>query len=808
MRPLTLSLRGVRSYLTEEHIDFTAVGLAAIHGDTGAGKSSILEALCFALYGGPTWEKRSAAELIADGAHTMQVRLTFRSANKTWQVTRAISRSSSPPSRHELVCAEEGTRYDTKQEVNAVIEKMIGLSHTAFLKAVILPQGRFQALLHTSKDDRTTILKGILGIDQLDAMQIKARAYHDRLRPLLNQLILNRRGLLDDPPATAKEATLRRDDALHQQEQLTEARTTVREAVARRIELISRASSAEQHARRLTELRRPDAAAEVRTLADLDQAIRSDQEDAKASITQWERQQGQLQDAVDAAEQDGRGPSTLPKAIAVVEATRSQLPDIDSERERIQAETEKLANDLAQADQQAATVAQLADQATEAERLSKEAADAVDDARELVAGQRSAIGAARTQRATLRRAEADLTDAQRRLTDANTAIETTTGRAQTAHANQTAAQDALDAVIRANAAAHAAATCHPGDPCPICTRDLPDTFQTPHAPKEKDARQALAAADRLTADADRAHQTAVTARKHTSEETERIQERVDDGRKDVDQALVQLVPHLGDIDLDKSDTSLLTPLTVWLTSFEKDLETALLKANEARQRATASTTALKHRRQALTDRQVTLTADRRRLGQRVQQTVEAMQKLPTVWRLEPLTLDNLNALLNTARRWEQNLSETTGQLRTVREQLKESRDRREMLGNRHLAEVERPARQLLKALDALSHHAGEAAASLGEQPPFSRPGDDEFHQLARWAATLDDTVGALLRSADDHAKTAMSEAARATEQIAEAMRDADVDNPDQLEDLIIRVAAAAEVAQADLDRAERETPVA
>ena len=59
MRPLTLRMSGLRSYRSEVTIDFGDPGLIAIVGDTGAGKSSILEALFFVLYGGCTWDHRA-----------------------------------------------------------------------------------------------------------------------------------------------------------------------------------------------------------------------------------------------------------------------------------------------------------------------------------------------------------------------------------------------------------------------------------------------------------------------------------------------------------------------------------------------------------------------------------------------------------------------------------------------------------------------------------------------------------------------------------------------------------------------------
>ena len=57
MRPLKLAIKGLRSYRQAQEIDFSGKALLAILGDTGAGKSSILEAMCVALYAASTWER-------------------------------------------------------------------------------------------------------------------------------------------------------------------------------------------------------------------------------------------------------------------------------------------------------------------------------------------------------------------------------------------------------------------------------------------------------------------------------------------------------------------------------------------------------------------------------------------------------------------------------------------------------------------------------------------------------------------------------------------------------------------------------
>src|SRR5262249_5874917 len=162
VRPLKLRLDGLRAYRTPQEIDFARTSLMGIVGPTGAGKTSIFDALFYALYGGWTRDFRSAIPLIADGMTTLVVELTFRCRNKTWRVERSTSRSGSRPARHVLECLDDGVRYDSKEQVNDTIEDLVGLDAKSFLKAVILPQGEFQALLHTTGTPRTSIFKKVL----------------------------------------------------------------------------------------------------------------------------------------------------------------------------------------------------------------------------------------------------------------------------------------------------------------------------------------------------------------------------------------------------------------------------------------------------------------------------------------------------------------------------------------------------------------------------------------------------------------------------------------------------------------------
>ena len=107
MRPLTLSIRGLRSYTGACSIDFSDRSLVAIIGDTGVGKSSILEAITYALYNSPTWTAGEVKPLIADGVQTMSVELVFLADGKRWKVHRSTSRGPHPPPLHRIECLDD-----------------------------------------------------------------------------------------------------------------------------------------------------------------------------------------------------------------------------------------------------------------------------------------------------------------------------------------------------------------------------------------------------------------------------------------------------------------------------------------------------------------------------------------------------------------------------------------------------------------------------------------------------------------------------------------------------------------------------
>ena len=198
MRPEKLVFSGLRSYYGTAEIDFSDLGLFAIIGDTGSGKSTIIEALGLALYARPTWSGQIEG-LVSDGASAWQVELTFSVGSNRWRVTRRRGRGASVDKLEQLDGGNE--KVDGKSAVTTRVEEVIGLDHAQFTSSVVLPQGRFEKLLTATDADRTKLLTSILGLDDLEATQKKAKDLLDEWTPQVQAWTSLRDDLGPDPGA-------------------------------------------------------------------------------------------------------------------------------------------------------------------------------------------------------------------------------------------------------------------------------------------------------------------------------------------------------------------------------------------------------------------------------------------------------------------------------------------------------------------------------------------------------------------------------------------------------------------------------
>ena len=191
MRPVLLDLDGFGSFRRPCTVDFRDADFFALVGPTGAGKSTVVDAIVFALYGSvPRWDNRRAVEwALAPTAGRGVVRLVFDAGGSRYVAVRELRRAarggvSVRNARLERLAdpagtAEAGERSDViaaDSEVSAAVERLLRLSYDHFVRCVILPQGDFARFLHSTAKERQDTLVDLLGIRIYREIAERARA--------------------------------------------------------------------------------------------------------------------------------------------------------------------------------------------------------------------------------------------------------------------------------------------------------------------------------------------------------------------------------------------------------------------------------------------------------------------------------------------------------------------------------------------------------------------------------------------------------------------------------------------------------
>src|SRR5436190_13007555 len=186
MRLHTLQLQAFGPYATQQRIDFdllAASGLFLLEGPTGAGKSTILDAVTFALYGGLAGEESGEDRLrshFAGPAAEPSVMLEFSLHGARYRVTRVPEHRrpkkrgegfTTQASRVHLERQEAGvwrSLTSNKAEAGEVVTEAVGLSRDQFTQVMLLPQGEFARFLRARDDDRRELLTKLFGTQLYD----------------------------------------------------------------------------------------------------------------------------------------------------------------------------------------------------------------------------------------------------------------------------------------------------------------------------------------------------------------------------------------------------------------------------------------------------------------------------------------------------------------------------------------------------------------------------------------------------------------------------------------------------------------
>ncbi|MGM7428630.1 SMC family ATPase [Bacillus pacificus] len=188
MRPIQLIMTAFGPYKQKEVIDFDDLGehrIFAISGNTGAGKTTIFDAICYVLYGEASGEERSDTSMLRsqfayDNVYT-SVELTFQLKGKRYEIKRQLGHKKQGNKTitghavelYEVIDEEKIPAVDRFHvtDVNKKVEDLIGLSKHQFSQIVMLPQGEFRKLLTSETENKEEILRRIFKTDRYKLMR-------------------------------------------------------------------------------------------------------------------------------------------------------------------------------------------------------------------------------------------------------------------------------------------------------------------------------------------------------------------------------------------------------------------------------------------------------------------------------------------------------------------------------------------------------------------------------------------------------------------------------------------------------------
>ncbi|HDX9509909.1 TPA: SMC family ATPase [Bacillus cereus] len=188
MRPIQLIMTAFGPYKQKEVIDFEDLGehrIFAISGNTGAGKTTIFDAICYVLYGEASGEERSDTSMLrsqfADDDVYTSVELTFQLKGKRYEIKRQLGHKKQGNKTitghavelYEVIDGENVPAVDRFHvtDVNKKVEDLIGLSKHQFSQIVMLPQGEFRKLLTSETENKEEILRRIFKTDRYKLMR-------------------------------------------------------------------------------------------------------------------------------------------------------------------------------------------------------------------------------------------------------------------------------------------------------------------------------------------------------------------------------------------------------------------------------------------------------------------------------------------------------------------------------------------------------------------------------------------------------------------------------------------------------------
>ena len=182
MIPLSVRMTGWMRYRDEQVADFTSGRLISICGENGSGKSSIFDAITYALYGQHRLGKMHAEQLISQDENRLSVEFEFEADGQRYMVRRSRGHKESERDQSlwvfDPVGDGEWTQVPGTEKDEALrrsLDQIVRLSPEAFTSSFLLQQGAATEFLDADPQPRFRIIASLIGLHEYEALEKRAR---------------------------------------------------------------------------------------------------------------------------------------------------------------------------------------------------------------------------------------------------------------------------------------------------------------------------------------------------------------------------------------------------------------------------------------------------------------------------------------------------------------------------------------------------------------------------------------------------------------------------------------------------------